>query len=55
MEPDVLTPAIAARLAEMVDLYDRLPERSSGLKTELQPMSANGPLSAHHASLIRRE
>jgi 4-alpha-glucanotransferase len=25
MEPDVLTPAIATRLAEMVELYDRLP------------------------------
>jgi hypothetical protein len=25
MEPEALTPAIAARLAEIVDLYDRLP------------------------------
>jgi 4-alpha-glucanotransferase len=37
MEPDALTPGIAARLAEMVDLYDRRPERSRDPETEPRP------------------
>jgi 4-alpha-glucanotransferase len=37
MMPGSLTPPIAVRLAEMVSLYDRLPERSRDLETKPQP------------------